>query len=366
MPRIPRGSTALPVRYVLLPAPMSLMQVEASRPPVVWQSLPSESFYQWLEDKKKLRQNIRVLDAEDMAQKIEAVGKHHWDEDEDEDEDDLEDTDTVTATPTNQATAAKTEPQPQPAAPTPTPVVAPVAPVPTPTVVPEVVVPPVIEEPKTKKRSPPTESETEPGADTSEPSDATSLPTIPKAKKHKKTHIRHRSSPPPAPPKPKDDRRDGSAAAPEISRDELLRQLDVLRLKFRGAQIPPDVESATDDRLYGIVTRNVQQLQRVRTMAMYKLFMVAGLLITEVLCSRFLRLEMSRFMKWHYANIPFHSGKQGSLGNVYREIFHFLFSFGVAFWVYHTFLFGFLDSVYICSHRPRIEFIFFIQNFQNE
>ena len=87
-------------------------------------------------------------------------------------------------------------------------------------------------------------------------------------------------------------------------REDLLRQLHVLRHRFKQARIPQDVENETDvNRLQTIVTQNVKQLQQSRTVAMYKLVMIGVLLPIEVVCSKFLRLNMSRFIDFHYANI---------------------------------------------------------------
>ena len=87
-------------------------------------------------------------------------------------------------------------------------------------------------------------------------------------------------------------------------REDLLRQLHVLRHRFKQARIPQDVENETDvNRLQTIVTQNVKQLQQGRTVAMYKLVMIGVLLPIEVVCSKFLRLNMSRSIDFHYANI---------------------------------------------------------------
>lgn len=82
-------------------------------------------------------------------------------------------------------------------------------------------------------------------------------------------------------------------------RQTLLRQLDLLRMKFRQSVIPPDIETQTTPAVRLVVERNLVCLRRARNVAMYKLGLAAILVVMEFLLSRLTRLDMSRF--WHGA-----------------------------------------------------------------
>ena len=75
----------------------------------------------------------------------------------------------------------------------------------------------------------------------------------------------HPYVPPPVPPTP-------SPSVPEdTEREALLRQLDLLRLKFKQSVIPPDIETQATPAVRLIVERNLVNLKRARNIAMYKL-----------------------------------------------------------------------------------------------
>ena len=96
------------------------------------------------------------------------------------------------------------------------------------------------------------------------------------------------------PPPPMDD---------TVEREALLRQLDLLRLKFKQSIIPPDIETKATPAVRLIVERNLTNLKRHRNTAMYKLGLAAFLVIIEFVLARLLRLDMSRFLAWHCANL---------------------------------------------------------------
>ena len=63
-----------------------------------------------------------------------------------------------------------------------------------------------------------------------------------------------------------------SPSVPEdTEREALLRQLDLLRLKFKQSVIPPDIETQATPAVRLIVERNLVNLKRARNIAMYKL-----------------------------------------------------------------------------------------------
>lgn len=101
-------------------------------------------------------------------------------------------------------------------------------------------------------------------------------------------------------------------------RDNLLRQIDLLRLRFRDARIPNNIEqtSVTNNEIRRVVNRNVAQLRRNRNIATYKLGMVGALLLMELFFARFCRIDMSRFMKWHYSNMHSYDELLVDLGEV--------------------------------------------------
>lgn len=91
----------------------------------------------------------------------------------------------------------------------------------------------------------------------------------------------------------------------EEERNDLLERLDKLRLKFKNSAIPQDIESKETHIMRAVLHRNIVQLKRARTLAMMKLGMAAGLIVVEFVLAHFCRIDMSRFMKWHYANVFF-------------------------------------------------------------
>lgn len=102
--------------------------------------------------------------------------------------------------------------------------------------------------------------------------------------------------PPPAPPV-------APEAADIMERQTLLRQLDLLRLKFKQSIIPPDIETQATPTVRLVVERNLTNLRRCRNLAMYKLGLAAFLVVLEFLLARLTRLDMSRFLAWHCANL---------------------------------------------------------------
>lgn len=87
--------------------------------------------------------------------------------------------------------------------------------------------------------------------------------------------------------------------------ENLVRQLDLLRMRFKECKIPRSVEqgNASTSELRNTVQRNMLQLKRNRNIATYKLGMVGCLLVSEIFFARFCRLDMARFMKWHHSNM---------------------------------------------------------------
>ena len=86
-------------------------------------------------------------------------------------------------------------------------------------------------------------------------------------------------------------------------REMLIKQLDVLRMRFKQATIPANAEGLKVDDIRRIVSRNVAQLKRNRNVATYKLGMVAVLLVLELVFARLCKVDVTRFMQWHYANM---------------------------------------------------------------
>jgi hypothetical protein len=99
--------------------------------------------------------------------------------------------------------------------------------------------------------------------------------------------------PPPPPPVATDDTADGGGPA-EGERQTLLRQLDLLRLKFKQSVIPADIETQATPAVRLVVERNLLNLKRCRNLAMYKLGLAAFLVVLEFLLARLTRLDMSR------------------------------------------------------------------------
>ena len=102
-------------------------------------------------------------------------------------------------------------------------------------------------------------------------------------------------------------------------REGLLRQLELLRMRFRDARIPANIDrdaSITNGEIKRVVARNVQHLRRNRNIATYKLGMVGSLLLMELFFARFCRIDMSRFMKWHYSNMQSYEELLVDLGEV--------------------------------------------------
>ena len=87
-----------------------------------------------------------------------------------------------------------------------------------------------------------------------------------------------------------------------MERQTLLRQLDLLRLRFKQSIIPKDIENQRTPVVKLVVERNLAQLKRARNIAMYKLGLAAVLVIIEFLIARFMGLDMGRFMNWNLSN----------------------------------------------------------------
>jgi hypothetical protein len=90
-------------------------------------------------------------------------------------------------------------------------------------------------------------------------------------------------------------------------------------MRFKDARIPQDIEhnkTITNSDIRRVVTRNIAQLRRNRNVATYKLGMVGSLLLMELFFARFCRLDMSRFMKWHYSNMHAYEELLVDLGDV--------------------------------------------------
>ena len=124
---------------------------------------------------------------------------------------------------------------------------------------------------------------------------------------------RRDTTPPPqeGPPPPQEDYVE--------ERENLLRQIDLLRMRFKDARIPANIdqnEAITNNEIRRVVNRNVMQLRRNRNVATYKLGMVGSLLLMELFFARFCRLDMSRFMKWHYSNMHAYEELLVDLGDV--------------------------------------------------
>ena len=91
-------------------------------------------------------------------------------------------------------------------------------------------------------------------------------------------------------------------AGEDMDRQELLQRLDTPRAKFKGSVIPDNIENEKTQVVKAILERNITNLKRARSVAMYKLGMAAVLIVMEFLLAKFCRLDMARFMKWYYAN----------------------------------------------------------------
>ena len=102
-------------------------------------------------------------------------------------------------------------------------------------------------------------------------------------------------------------------------RESLIRQLELLRMRFRDARIPVDIDrdpNITNVEIKRVVARNIQHLRRNRNIATYKLGMVGSLLLMELFFARFCRIDMLRFMKWHYSNMQSYEELLADLGEV--------------------------------------------------
>lgn len=88
-------------------------------------------------------------------------------------------------------------------------------------------------------------------------------------------------------------------------RRSLLMKIDTLKMKYKDSIIPPNLEDKNLFTVRTVLQRNVQQLRKARAVAQYKMGMAAVLVVVEFVMARFCRLDMSRFMKWHYANNSF-------------------------------------------------------------
>lgn len=71
--------------------------------------------------------------------------------------------------------------------------------------------------------------------------------------------------PAPAAPTPPQPLPDSQGGAEESERETLLRQLDLLRLKFKQSVIPTDIETQTTPAVRLVVERNLVNLKRART-----------------------------------------------------------------------------------------------------
>ena len=106
----------------------------------------------------------------------------------------------------------------------------------------------------------------------------------------------------------------------ELDREMLLKQLDILRMCFKQAKIPENTESLLNPDIRRIVNRNVAQLKRNRNVATYKLGMVAVLLVMELFFARVCKVDVSRFMQWHYSNMQSYEEILVELGEVSSPI----------------------------------------------
>lgn len=104
--------------------------------------------------------------------------------------------------------------------------------------------------------------------------------------------------------------------AADVDRHALLRQLDMLRLKFKENVIPPNIEQEDTQVVRLVVERNLIQLKRARNTAMYKLGMAAFLVVMEFLLARLTRLDMSGFIAWHAANLDSYEELLVEMGDV--------------------------------------------------
>jgi hypothetical protein len=106
----------------------------------------------------------------------------------------------------------------------------------------------------------------------------------------------------------------------DLDREMLLKQLDILRMRFKQAKIPENTESLQIPDIRRIVNRNVAQLKRNRNVATYKLGMVAVLLVMELFFARVCKVDVSRFMQWHYSNMQSYEEILVELGEVSSPI----------------------------------------------
>ena len=106
----------------------------------------------------------------------------------------------------------------------------------------------------------------------------------------------------------------------DLDREMLLKQLDILRMRFKQAKIPENTESLLNPDIRRIVNRNVAQLKRNRNVATYKLGMVAVLLVMELFFARVCKVDVSRFMQWHYSNMQSYEEILVELGEVSSPI----------------------------------------------
>lgn len=114
--------------------------------------------------------------------------------------------------------------------------------------------------------------------------------------------------PPPPPPLEATGGGIGPAApadpgAHDEEREALLRQLDLLRMRFKQSVIPPDVEQRDTAAVRLIVERNLVSLKRTRNVAFCKLGLAGVLVVMEFLLARFTRIDTSRFLTFHLANL---------------------------------------------------------------
>ena len=91
-------------------------------------------------------------------------------------------------------------------------------------------------------------------------------------------------------------------AEEDIERQALLRQLDLLRMRFKQSVIPGDIERQRTPVVKMVVERNLVQLRRARNVAMYKLALAGVLVVIEFVLARVSGLDMGRFMRWNLSN----------------------------------------------------------------
>lgn len=141
-----------------------------------------------------------------------------------------------------------------------------------------------------------------------------SMPTPPPPPLPPKTPAPPSASQSPPPPLPTTQR--AHADGPDLDRQALLKQLDVLRMKFKENVIPANIEQEETHVVRLVVERNLLQLKRARNTAMYKLGMAAFLVVMEFILARLTRLDLSGFIGWHAANLDSYEELLVEMGDV--------------------------------------------------